>query len=584
MNKLIKNALLRVLSILPILGIALHYSLKSEITLQDIFLAKNTITRASKTEQCKALNNRCRELNLALEFEIDEAESSLQPYIKIRKFKLPIAQKMLEDVYDKLIKNNPYHNKQAHVRKISHGSNLLKKEHSIIKKRRKFIQKKLESLLGCSIEKKNIPHIGVCCSGGGYRAMLCTAGLLKAFDQNGILDCVEYLSALSGSTWALATWMLDERSYSKFHPTLIKRAAEGFIGQDKNTILQEIKDSFPIISEYLIQKIIFREIPSLIDFYGYFLATSLFSSQDSQNYTNVTLSSQRKFIRNGQRPFPLYTAITPHTNNQCTPYSWFEFSPYEVTNSTLQGGVPNWSYGRKFYKGLSTNNAPELPLGFLMALWGSAISVNFQETSNLILEALEPHALFSPFEQFANETVFGAIRAFPARIRNFMSGLTQTPYHKKDWLTVIDAGIDCVLPLPPLLQKQRNIDIIIVCDASLNNGSLKELKRAEQYARKNGLSFPHITTPYLDEKNVLVFDDGPNSNAPVIIYIPLIKNNSYSEQFDPQNEVFLQTFNLWYTKNEAELVSGLMEHTGQEVTELFKKVVHSVIARKNTTN
>ena len=38
-------------------------------------------------------------------------------------------------------------------------------------------------------------------SGGGFRAMIAYAGAMKALAQTGLMDCITYVAALSGSSW-----------------------------------------------------------------------------------------------------------------------------------------------------------------------------------------------------------------------------------------------------------------------------------------------------------------------------------------------------------------------------------------------
>lgn len=63
------------------------------------------------------------------------------------------------------------------------------------------------------------PRIGFGLSGGGFRAMLTNAGVMKAFKYEdgpiiaedrfkGLLDASSYLSALSGGAWTVGSWAL----------------------------------------------------------------------------------------------------------------------------------------------------------------------------------------------------------------------------------------------------------------------------------------------------------------------------------------------------------------------------------------
>ena len=46
-----------------------------------------------------------------------------------------------------------------------------------------------------------VPTIAVLGSGGGFRAMVSLSGVFCALKDMGVLDCVTYVSGLSGSAW-----------------------------------------------------------------------------------------------------------------------------------------------------------------------------------------------------------------------------------------------------------------------------------------------------------------------------------------------------------------------------------------------
>ena len=45
------------------------------------------------------------------------------------------------------------------------------------------------------------PKVCLMTSGGGFRAMIAYGGAYKAMEDSGLIDCVTYTSALSGSSW-----------------------------------------------------------------------------------------------------------------------------------------------------------------------------------------------------------------------------------------------------------------------------------------------------------------------------------------------------------------------------------------------
>ena len=51
------------------------------------------------------------------------------------------------------------------------------------------------------VDYLQVPTIAVLGSGGGFRAMVSLSGVFCALKDMGILDCVTYVSGLSGSAW-----------------------------------------------------------------------------------------------------------------------------------------------------------------------------------------------------------------------------------------------------------------------------------------------------------------------------------------------------------------------------------------------
>ncbi len=130
------------------------------------------------------------------------------------------------------------------------GNELCNDEELFLQKRMPHVKAALEEFIGTSLEDDEVPRIAVCCSGGGYRAMLATLGSFQGVaptlesathknlfhhmltyvtslftftsgaDQQfqtpvqsnlGLLSLCTHASTLSGSTWALACLLHSHR-------------------------------------------------------------------------------------------------------------------------------------------------------------------------------------------------------------------------------------------------------------------------------------------------------------------------------------------------------------------------------------
>lgn len=528
------------------------------------------------------LNERCQELDV--ELTLAESEESNEPKVQLtyRGITSIFPSQLLEKLSLDFLNNDPYHEKTASIRTFTRDL-ICQEEKNVMVKRELFCKNRLENLLGKILYKKKMPRIALCLSGGGVRALVSSAGFMKGLNDNGLLDIILYISALSGSTWTLAPWMHSGKLFSDFYPHILERVVNGVMHKSPKDLVNELKNSLPALTEYFIKKLIYKEKPSLIDFYGYCLALNYSNKKLLEHYASTNITGQQKTIANGSFPIPLYSAILPKKNNEG--YVWMTYSPYEVYSHDLQSAVPAWAYGRRFENGSSINNAPPLSLGFLMGLWGSACSISFKEAYNMMLDSLEPKALFAPLKYIADETVIGNTRIFPAHIANYTYGKKDLPLVSEKETVSIDAGIACNIPLLPLLNADRAVDIIIVVDASGDILGAPELKIAEEYAKKNKLPFPTIDYSSINKQSYSIFDDGPNSPAPIVIYVPMIKNNNYSQKFDPQDHLgimgFMNTFNFEYSQEEAELLAGLFTQTAYELRKDLLKTIIKVLDRKN---
>lgn len=481
---------------------------------------------------------------------------------------LDIFKKITDPIIDKIIKLISKHKYIKAEAKVRVGNNLCKQEKDFIYYRKKIVKNNLEKLLGIQIKNYAVPNIALCFSGGGYRAMISTLGSLLGAQQIEILDSVTYMASLSGSTWLLGPWSTYGIPIDKYKDILEKNI-------DLNIFEKDIH--LPLLVETLIQKSLFKQDLSIIDIYGSLLANSLLQNFGMKRQ-KMHLSDVSKLIEKGKFPIPIYTATEATTND----YEWFEFTPFEVGSTFLKSFIPTWAFGRTFVNGKSKNFAPEQSLGFMMGIWGSACSANFEEIYRELKNKLRRILPFGLINFAVNQTSIGDIRFSPAHAFNFTYGMYNSPMRNINELTLVDAGIHFNLPFPPLLRPERKIDIIIVCDYSARNGEISgSLKKAEEYALSRGLKFPKIDYSSINENIISVFKDKNDINTPVIIYLPLIKNNKYSYSFDPHNSSFCNTFNFIYSKNQFNLLYGLTKFNMLESKEKIIQTIREVVERKN---
>lgn len=524
---------------------------------------------------------------------LEDAQSALQKVLS------QLPQRLIQD----LLFNAEHYNQKAKVR-FTPNDSLSAEEKAFLAKRRERTSAALETFLGKPLKKPL--SIGISFSGGGFRAMVATLGFLKGAQEIGLLDGTDFMAGLSGSTWAIASWIASQKSIQDYLSELSVRLHSGI------QPLSVTQDLEKIVALFMI-KALFGQTINAMDIYGALLANILLKDSGDNRFRE-TFGTTHKHMLDGSMPFPIYTAV----QSNIRPYEWAEVTPYEVGSSYLKSYIPTWSYGRTFNAGVSTDNAPQQTLGYFMGVFGSAFEASVKdaiENSAFAIQALVDNvdrlpvileALFGPSTWYTF-TVKALKAALPGILKNFLDDLN-TYLHDSEWstnrffpdwqpnftyklqgvpeninelerITFIDGGFDFNLPIPALLRPARNVDVLIVCDVSSSIGGPEgalSLKRAEEYAQKRGLKFPKIDPLKAVKKAVSVFNDPNDPEVPTVIYFPLIANPDYSKTFDPKtctSSGYCGTLNFEYTPDNVRELAGLAEFTLKQNAGVIKKAL-----------
>jgi phospholipase A2 len=476
------------------------------------------------------------------------------------------------------IPEHQYQNEDAIVR-FADFDELCKAEKQFTKQRLIRVKNGISTLLNTEITHNQIPRIAVCCSGGGHRAMLLTFGFLKGLQDIGLLDCVTYMSGLSGSTWAMAPWVASKQSLDSYITSLPSKLSCGLEAVKHPRLLHSL-------GQHLISKAAHGQFISMIDIMGPTLANTLLTDFGN-NRLDITMSESHAHIADGSIPLPIYTAVTPNVE----PYEWLEFTPFEIGSSYLKAYVPTWAYGRKFKHGRSVNYAAEQSLGYLMGIFGSAFALDIEDVIRHTSEDIAsftnqmPKLLQSAVNHLINDLIespLDNVRLAPSSLPNFTYKTTTRPLNKDKTLTLIDAGIHFNLPLPPLLRDERQVDIILVCDASGEIVGCKNLRWVQEYMQAKKLNFPPIDFETADKKIMSIFRDEHDATCPIVVYFPRIKNENYSLAFDPETCTdggYCETLNFTYNEKQIQELMGLSEFAvkqhAHELVSLTQEIVNN---------
>ncbi|OGB97118.1 hypothetical protein A3F06_04320 [candidate division TM6 bacterium RIFCSPHIGHO2_12_FULL_36_22] len=482
----------------------------------------------------------------------------------------------IKDYIDQLIENR---NEIAHKSYTLSKNNLVGiDEKEFLVARKKKSHQALEKFLGIKIKPNKIPTIAFCTSGGGYRSMVGTCGALLGADQIGLLDIVTYISCLSGSAWGVYPWLLKQsqdpsytiaKAVDNLSDTMFDYKRDPFL---MKSALKEKNQCIEIMCSFFTRYYL-NEPVSFVDFYGILIGNALLRNLFGTETFKQSLHSMATFAKSGASPLPIGTATI--TNNDCG--GWLEVTPFTVGSQYLNASVSTAAFGSQFYKCKSAKTVASYTADFFLGLFGSNFSINKADflaesgTSADITNCPIVGELLKRYEIYPLSE-----KSKLAQVNNFTYKCPGTQLSTNETLSLTDAGTSFNLPLPPLLN--RNVDIIIIIDMShcieQLEDPLEELRKAVDYCAANKIECPIAyknltakvaTEPYTIFKN----------SKQTIIYIPWC--------FKELNCInsWCKTLNWNYSKeNIQDLAINCMATRVKNANQVFVNEIKNTINRK----
>ncbi|EED16450.1 lysophospholipase Plb1 [Talaromyces stipitatus ATCC 10500] len=413
----------------------------------------------------------------------------------------------------------------------------------------------------------NLPNVAIAVSGGGYRAMLTGGGALKAFDSRtpnstakgqvgGLLQSATYVSGLSGGSWLLAS------IYVNNFTTIgdLQAGSTGDAWQLGRSILQgpetggiqllSTADYYRTIADQVEDKSNAGYNTTLTDIWARMLSFQFINATDGgPNYTWSSIALEDNFS-SGSIPMPLVVADlrSPGEKIVGANSTVMEFSPFEFGSwdPTIFGFAPLEYLGSRFNNGSIPANESCVRgydnAGFVFGTSSTLFNdiVSYVNRSGLpsVLENLITDTLNHLGKD--NQDIADYVNPFYNYTQN--TGLTT----QTQVLNVVDGGEDDQnIPLHPLIQPSRHIDVIFAVDSSADtpdswpNGT----SLVYTYERSlnssgvgNGTSFPSVpdvntfvnkglnTHPTFFGCN----SSNTSSPTPLIVYLPNYPYVTYS--------------------------------------------------------
>ncbi len=463
---------------------------------------------------------------------------------------------------------------------------------------RRFMQAELSKRYGeeyNSLSEQEVPTIGICFSGGGYRAMFATIGYLRGLNQIGLIDTATYVSSLSGSSWALAPWILsNQQSIDQFTEQFIPKVTiddrDGEIKEAlRKTFASNSKRDLLRFMKIIITKKLYGQSVALVDYFGFTISNPLLSGYHGKRFFQHKLSDLQQIVDRGAFPLPIFACNEQPVDGA----TWFEFTPYEFGSHNYQAYIPIWSFGRRFKRGRSTDTDPEQSLSYILGISGSGFAYSFVSAVPEVIDRLVsffPYLLtlrkfriikeiLAYLWEIKRETSTGQLlseleqyKFGAARIANPTYKLPFAPYANEKTLQLSDGGqvlftvngykvITHNFASVPLLQPQRALDIIIMCDSDRNGVAGEHLRASVLYAeqQKHRLKqFPVIDYTAINQPVVRVFKDKKDPTKPIILSAACIPDSSY-DSYNPAQCNYTETLNFAWFQHEAIQYSGLAQ-------------------------
>ncbi|KFU91134.1 Cytosolic phospholipase A2 epsilon, partial [Chaetura pelagica] len=459
------------------------------------------------------------------------------------------------------------------------GFDLCSEEVTFLQKRKRYVASALKNVfhLPHDLQECEVPVVAIITTGGGLKSMTGLYGSLSGLKKLNLLDCITYISGLSGTTWTMATLYRDAYWSQK---DLDSHIGEAQKQATKCKMGCFSTDRMKYYNKQLCQRKEEGYRTTFIDLWGLMIEYLLNDGKDPHK-----LSDQREALCDGQNPLPIYVSVSVRNNYSTNDFKeWVEFTPYEVGLLKYGAFIRTENFGSEFFMGRMLKKLPESRICYLQGMWSSIFSVNLLQiwglshssedfwkrwTQDRIEEVDEdpvlptrPHELrtrmYTPPGPLSS-ALRGALtdRFSVAQHHNFMKGyqlhnnylenehfckwkdtvldsrpnqLMQNPDH----LGMIDAGFFINTSSPPLLRPQREVDVIIYL--SYTTGShTSTLEKACKYYSEQQIPFPRVSLSEEDKKNLkecYLFQDPDLPGCPIVIFLPLV-NDTFQEYKAP---------------------------------------------------
>uniref|UniRef100_A0A8D0L2E4 Phospholipase A2 n=1 Tax=Sphenodon punctatus TaxID=8508 RepID=A0A8D0L2E4_SPHPU len=450
------------------------------------------------------------------------------------------------------------------------GFDLCKEEQDFICQRKKYVATALKKVLQLEedLQEDEVPVVAVMTTAGGVRSMTGMLGSLLALQKLNFLDCISYISGLSGTTWLMSK-LYEDVDWSQ-------KDLKGPRSEIKRQVLKNKLCCFSLDRLQYYEKEMCKRNEeghklTFADLWGLILESMFWDEADSQK-----LSDQKQTVNHGQNPLPIYLALNVKKSFSTLDFKeWVEFTPYEIGFLKYGAFVCTEDFGSEFFMGRLMKRLPESRISFMIGMWSNIFSQSVLDalyladcsedfwhrwTRSKVTDIDEepalpkrpdapPTRLFSPsgtLSKGLREII--TKRPVVSQYPNFLKGLQlNNKYLENDsfceWkdtvldsspnqlnkeflehLELVDTAFFINTSCPPLLRRDRQMDLILHLNYSGGEQTLP-LDLSTKYYAEQGIPFPKVVLTEEDRKHLkecYLFEESEDPRAPIYLYFPLV--------------------------------------------------------------
>ncbi|NWY66555.1 PA24E phospholipase, partial [Erithacus rubecula] len=508
------------------------------------------------------------------------------------------------------------------------GFDLCPEEQDFISKRKKVVAAALKNLLHLDedLQEDEVPVVAVVTAAGGVRSMTALFGSLLALQQLGVLDCLSYISGLSATTWTMSK-LYEDANWSQ-------KDLSGLIDGIRKHVIKSKLHCFSLDHmKYYENKLCERKQEghkvSFTDLWGLFIDCMLHHQESTHK-----LSDQQLAVNQGQNPLPIYLSLNVKDDFSTLDFKeWVEFTPYEVGLLKYGAFVRSEDFGSEFFMGRRMKKIPESHICFLEGTWSNIFSQSFMDAVYLSGHSehfwhrwtrdtehdIEDHPALpkKPHEQttclsipkgFLSKTLREIMTGRPvvSTYHNFLKGLQ---LHNKylesesfcmwkdtvldsspnqlnemsDYLKLIDTAFFINTSCPPILRRERKVDVILHLNYSGGSQTLP-LDLFSEYCLEHGIPFPSTELSQEDRehlKECYVFED--SLEAPILAYFPLVCDTfqKYKAPNVERSPAEMEQGRVDVSNCAAPYGTGLLTYTEENFNKLLNLCSYNILNNKH---